>query len=60
MRQAQVVTHLVGKGGRHPDGVIVMILEQKANQPRVQHVPYESDARLSTIQWGTSTDGAWL
>ena len=22
MRQAQVVTHLVGKGGRHPDGVI--------------------------------------
>ena len=25
MRQAQVVPHLVGKGGRHPDGVIGMI-----------------------------------
>ncbi|CAL8358183.1 unnamed protein product [Boreogadus saida] len=26
MRQAQVVTHLVGsKGGRHPDGVIAMV-----------------------------------
>ena len=60
MRQAQVVTHLVGKGGRHPDGVIVMILEEKDNQRRVQHVPYESDALMSTIQWGASADGAWL
>ncbi|CAL8341100.1 unnamed protein product [Boreogadus saida] len=25
MRQAQVVTHLVGKGGRPPDGVIAMV-----------------------------------
>ena len=60
MRQAQVVPHLVGKGGRHPDGVIGMILEEKANQRRDQHVPHESDARLSTIQWGASADGAWL